>query len=198
MAHSWSKENGWQTCIVDDDEIRQSYKIREVRDKMYGNIFEPEDSDWRWVGDLGEILFAKFLDRIGIEYTWIQEDVAGKPDFLLVKSKKHRFNNVSVDVKTVKRKGPYLPGYQAQVHAKHKEENVDQFFFMSYEFPLNKMWFIGGAEKEFYFAKAPYYPTGSKIHAQYSTRQKNHNIYNIYEKDLKKPKDWIFSLAKKG
>lgn len=194
MAHLWKKESGWIVCTVQENEISQAKKIREERDLIYPNLFEPEESDWRWVGDLGEVIFAKFMDKIGVEYEWIQKEVAGKPDFLLIKSKYYNLNNTSVDIKTVKRRVPYRPDYQAQVHAKHRTEKVDQFFFLSYEYPKNKMWFIGGLEKELYFEKARYYPTGSKVHKYYSTRQNNHNIYNIDAQYLKRTKDWICSM----
>jgi hypothetical protein len=58
----------------------------------------------------------------------ILENPAGKSDFIV-----HGF---LVDVKTVKRQGPPLPEYTAQIPVKHIDHPADELFCLSYEFRL--------------------------------------------------------------
>lgn len=59
---------------------------------------------------------------MGIE--WVVDDAAGRPDVVTAL-------NIRIGVKTVKRQVPPREGYTAQITARHAEEPIDQYFFMT-------------------------------------------------------------------
>lgn len=166
--------------------IQKAISIREQRDKLYGNIFEEVSGDLRWVGDLGEICFNQWLKQNGVlGFTWYLDNAAGKPDFVLYGKR--------VDVKTVKRKVPPRPDYTAQITARHKSYPIDELFFLSYEYSINKMWLLGGIDKPSFLKKAFYYKEGDRVHGDYTIR-KGHEIYNAPINLLINPTAWISQL----
>ena len=166
--------------------IWKAQEIRKKRDEQYGNIFEEVDSDLRWVGDLGEICFNKWIKDNGlINFQWHLDNAAGKPDFTI--------NKKRIDIKTVKRKVPPNVNYTAQITAKHKYSPVDELFFCSYEFTKKVMWFLGGISKMEFIEKAIYYKAGEKVHQNYTIRN-GHEIYNSEIKILKEPNEWLKSI----
>lgn len=100
----------------------------------------------------------------------------------------------SISVKTVKRKGPPGLSYTAQISAKHADEPVDQFFFMSYEIAARKMWLLGGIDRNGFLDRARYYQAGEAVHQNYVIRP-GHEIYNIEIGLLVDPKLWLRSVA---
>lgn len=174
-------------CIhIGEQLIRRAQKIRAERDKQYGNIYEEEESDLRWVGDLGEICFNSWLKKNDIKgFHWHLDNVAGKPDFTI--------SGAKIDVKTVKRKVPPKPDYTAQITARHKDTPVDQLFFCSFEHESNKMWLLGGISKKAFLQEATYFGPGDAVHAHYRIR-KGHEIYNAPISILINPIDWVKGL----
>lgn len=80
-------QRGWIILDVPASAEDKASSLREHRDKIYGNIYTEEDSDERWVGDLGEFVFKSFLTSRGIskiDFEWILEDAAGKADFIMM------------------------------------------------------------------------------------------------------------------
>jgi hypothetical protein len=165
--------------------------IRADRDKKYGNIFEETAEDERWVGELGEIALKSWFGHEGVVgFTWNVENPIGNPDFLTDLG-------VSVDVKTVKRKGEPKMNYTAGITARHLEEGVDQFFFMSYEMSARRMWFLGGIDRDTFRKYARYYGPGEKPHPDYTIRE-GHEIYNIQISRLVRPRDWLLEVTGLG
>ena len=120
-------------------------EMRAQRDLRYENIFMKMATDERWVGDLGEIVFNLWLKDKGVrDVKWVLESAAGQPDFVLP-------SGLRIGVKTVKRKGPPKTDYTAQITARHADEPIDAFFFMSYEIDRHRMWLLGGIEKPLFF-----------------------------------------------
>lgn len=132
----------WVSFNVPLEMEHQAKLMRAERDAQYGNIYREFTTDERWVGDLGEIVFDDWLKYNGLKnFSWFLDDVAGNADFEL-------FSKYKIGIKTVKRKVQPQKNYTAQVTAKHANEPVDYFFFMSYEIAIRRMWLLGGIDKE--------------------------------------------------
>lgn len=173
---------------VTEAQEAQAKRIRQDRDRRYANLYREEASDERWVGDLGEIVFDGWSrDLVGGRLEWILYDAAGKADFI-------SSGGTSIGVKTVKRKGPPKLTYTAQISAKHADEPVDQFFFMSYEIVARRMWLLGGIDRNRFFDGARHYQAGEAVHQNYVIRP-GHEIYNIEIGLLVDPNLWMRSVA---
>ncbi|WP_216603074.1 hypothetical protein [Vibrio coralliilyticus] len=177
-------QHGW--IIVDVPEAAEiaAKKHRQARDQKYGNIYSEKETDERWVGDLGEFVFKSWLKSQRFhQFEWILDDAAGKADFIMPQ-------NSLVDVKTVKRKVAPRPDYTAQITAQHIEENIDHYFFMSYQNSLRKMTLLGGVSKKAFKEHSVYYGEGDMVHSNYTIR-KGHEIYNIDIAKLVSPHEWL-------
>jgi hypothetical protein len=176
-------ENDWIVFDVPDEWEQEAQRIREMRDKLYENIYLEESTDLRWVGDLGEICFHKWIDLIKVKsFDWHIDNAAGKPDFTI--------NKVQIDVKTVKRKVPPKLNYTAQITAKHKNYPINELFFMSYEHLKKRIWLLGGIQKDEFLKFARFYGEGEQVHPSYYIR-KGHEIYNAAISTLQPPRNWI-------
>lgn len=173
----------WICVSVSGDQEALARRIRAERDRHYQNVFREERGDERWVGDLGEIVFDAWSGGASAGFTWIRDDAAGRADFISP-------SGVTIGVKTVKRKVPPRPDYTAQITARHAEEPVDQFFFMSYEIALKKMWLLGGIDRVRFLREARFYGAGEMVHANYEIRP-GHEIYNIAIGNLLAPGQWL-------
>ncbi|WP_202593428.1 hypothetical protein [Tolumonas lignilytica] len=177
---------GWIILDVPVSAENKAIRLRKSRDEQYGNIYTEEKTDKRWVGDLGEFVFKSFLTSRGIskkDYEWVLYDAAGKADFIMMDSSK-------LDVKTVKRKWPVQPNYTAQITAQHINEDVQHYFFMSYQINARKMTLLGGISKSEFKKHAVYYREGDEVHSDYIIR-KGHEIYNIDVTKLTPPDQWL-------
>lgn len=184
------EKNNWLCYDVPLYWEEEAREIRKGRDLQYGNIYIEENSDLRWVGDLGEICFNSWMKDRGItELQWHRNNAAGAPDFTI--------NNLSIDVKTVKRKVPPKPSYTAQITAIHATHAIDELFFMSYEFQLRKLWLLGGLRMEEFISKATYFKENDYVHPNYQIR-KGHEIYNAEISILEPPDIWINKLLHPG
>lgn len=171
---------------VPKEYIEKALKVRKLRDEQYGNIYEEADTDLRWVGDLGEIMFNHWVKKSGLQdILWHKDNAAGKPDFTI--------KNIQIDIKTVKRKVPPMQDYTAQITARHKFYPIDELFFCSYQFQIKKMWFLGGISKDAFINNAIYFKGGEKVHSNYTIRP-GHEIYNAPISILTTPEKWIEKL----
>ncbi len=179
----------WISVDVSKEHENKARDVRAERDRQYGNIFKEAKTDERWVGDLGEMVFDAWLKSERVEgFVWIQDDAAGKADFVLPL-------NIHVGVKTVKRKVAPRDGYTAQITARHAEEPIEQFFFMSYEISERRMWMLGGIDRARFLKEARYYGAGEFVHKDYQIRP-GHEIYNIEISKLVRPKIWLLNCIR--
>jgi len=177
---------GWILLPVTDEIIREARAIRARRDRLYPNIYEEEETDLRWVGEVGEIcLFHWLRARAPGAGTWLRRRAAGKPDFLI--------RNHGVGLKTVKRQVPFRASYTAQITARHAAEPVDHFFFASYEVPRQRLWFLGGTTRADFLENARYHGPRQQVHSHYVVRE-GHEIYNIEARYLTPPETWLSQL----
>ncbi|HEU4555554.1 MAG TPA: hypothetical protein VFS25_22100 [Chitinophaga sp.] len=176
-------DNSWLTSTVPLEWEIRAKDIRNKRDAEYANIFVEEDTNMRWVGDLGEICFNHWLKANGFTgFHWHLNNAAGQPDFTV--------NGRRIDVKTVKRKFAPKPYYTAQITARHKDHPIDVLFFMIYQHLQKTMWFLGGIDMPQYLAKARYYSAGERVHKDYVIRE-GHEIYNAEVTILTPPAAWL-------
>ena len=179
---------GWIVVDISEANERWAKAKRAERDQQYGNLYQEAITDERWVGDLGELVFDKWLKHHRVErYNWILEGAAGAPDFQLA-------SGIRIGVKTVKRQVSPRKGYTAQITARHTKEPIEHFFFMTYEIAKRRMWLLGGIDKQGFLDKAIYYPAGSQVHANYTIRE-GHEIYNIDIGELVRPHEWLSRLV---
>lgn len=185
MTISKTHSQGWISVPVPPEFETRAKEMRMERDRQYGNIYGETDTDERWVGDLGEIVFNSWFKHEGVTgFQWVLDDAAGKPDFITAL-------NIRIGVKAVKRKGPPIEYYTAQVTARHAKDPIDDhYFFMSYEIKERRMWLLGGIERELFLRDARYYSAGEWVHKNYQVRA-GHEIFNIEITKLIRPKDWI-------
>ncbi len=184
MSNSEMHPEGWISLSIDPKFELRAKQMRASRDEMYGNIFSENSTDERWVGDLGEIVFNSWLKHEGIEnFHWVLDEAANQPDFIARQ-------NIRIGVKTVKRQVPPKLEYTAQITARHVDEPVDQFFFLTYEIVRRKMWLLGGLARESFLASSRLYKAGEFVHPNYQVRQ-GHEIYNIEILKLIRPKEWL-------
>ncbi|PWC10033.1 hypothetical protein B4923_18040 [Brenneria roseae subsp. americana] len=189
MANSEVHPQGWISVLISERHEERAKQIRAERDRQYGNIYTEAETDERWVGDLGEMAFNSWFKHEGIQnFQWILDDAAGQPDFVTEL-------NTRIGVKTVKRKVPPRETYTAQITARHTEEPIDQFFFMSYELSKRRMWLLGGIKRTRFLQEARYYSAGEWVHKDYQIRQ-GHEIYNIEIEKLTQPKLWLEYVAR--
>lgn len=179
---------GWVSVeVLEKYEVRAK-AIRAERDRLYGNIYAESDTDQRWVGDLGEMVFNSWLKHQGIKgFNWILDAAAGKPDFITAL-------NIRIGVKAVKRKVPPRMDYTAQITAQHAHEPIDHYFFMTYEINERRMWLLGGIDRERFLREARYYAAGEWVHPNYQIRP-GHEIYNIEIEKLEKPLEWLVQVT---
>lgn len=172
---------------VDNQMIAEAQRMREARDRLYGNIFHERATDQRWVGDLGEIVFDRWLTNSRVPHDWANDDRAapGNWDFAI--------GATTIGVKTVKRKVPIRADYTAQITARHANE-AEHVFFLCYQEPARIIWLLGGATMQHYLDHATYYGAGAKVHANYTVRA-GHEIYNGPIRCLTSPATWLRAVA---
>ncbi|WP_299847591.1 hypothetical protein [uncultured Paracoccus sp.] len=184
MTNSKLHPQGWISLGIESKHEERAKRVRAARDRLYGNIYIEAATDERWVGDLGEITFNSWLNHMGIQgFKWVRDNAAGQPDFVTAL-------NIRIGVKTVKRKVPPREDYTAQITARHAEEPIDEFFFMTYEIAKRRMWLLGGIDRKRFLQVARYYGAGESVHDNYQVRE-GHEIYNIEIASLASPSEWI-------
>lgn len=188
MTNSQLHPQGWISVRIPLRHEKQAKKMRAERDRQYGNIYTESDTDERWVGDLGEMVFNSWFKHEGLTgFQWVLDDAAGQPDFVTAL-------NVRIGVKSVKRKVPPQESYTAQITARHATEPIDHYFFMTYEIEKRRMWLLGGVERERFLRESRYYAAGEWVHENYQVRA-GHEIYNIEIAKLTAPKMWLAQVT---
>lgn len=168
-------------------DIASAKRLRAERDRVYPNLYRELPGHERWVGDLGEQLFDRWIRALRTDVEFHDElCAAGRPDFTI--------GGRTVGVKTVKRTVPMRPGYTAQISTKHAEEPVDYFFFCSYEAPKQRLWLLGGISVARFMRFARHYGPGEQVHPGYTVPD-DHAIYNAPVDILVRPALWLDTLA---
>jgi hypothetical protein len=174
---------------VGSDEISRARQIRAERDRRYANLYLEEETDWRWVGDLGELCVGAWFADEDIPYLWVAgDDVAGLSDFLVA--------GWRIGVKTVKRKVDVRPNYTAQITDRHKSEKSDGYAFLSFNTQTQIMWMLGTIGRLRFLRQSRFYGEGASVHNSYKIRQ-GHAIRNIEISKLTPPSQWIDMLRQR-
>jgi|GEM_PF-2997143 len=188
MTNSQLHSQGWISVTILPKHEERAKRMRAERDQQYENIYVEADTDERWVGDLGEIVFDSWFKHEGVsDCEWILNDAAGQPDFVTAL-------NIRIGVKSVKRKVPPKENYTAQITARHADEPIDHYFFMTYEIAKRRMWLLGGIDRDRFLREARYYKAGEWVHKNYQVR-KGHEIYNIEIDKLIAPEIWLHQVT---
>ena len=69
---------GWITFSVSKLREEEARSRRAQRDLQYCNIYDEEETDERWVGELGEMAFNHWLQIQDLRASWIIENAAGR------------------------------------------------------------------------------------------------------------------------
>lgn len=184
------RKDGLIGLPVDGVVVQHAMSIRHQRDARYGNIFKEKETDIRYVGEIGEIMFDHYLRQFREDLTkWLVEGkVTSEPDFI--------FAGKRIGVKTVKRAVRMKREYLAQITARHIDEPVDYFFFCCFETKSQELVLLGGIDVEGFKKHAVYCPEGTVIHQHYTIRE-NHEIYQIGVSALTLPDDLIRQILGK-
>lgn len=171
------------TFDVPEHLIQQAIDIRQQRDQRFGNIFQENPTDLRWVGEVGELVALDAFTRCKPEATvWMDRNVTRNSDL--------RFCGVDVEVKTVKRKVPMRLDYKAQITARHARKPMEQILFTCYEYPRRKLHLLGVLSKAEFLEKAEYYGEGDSVHADYTIRP-GHEIYAVTVAQMNPVRDFL-------
>lgn len=153
-------ENGWlagepSKATIGRAMHRMAARDSEARSLGVRSHFE---SDLRWVGDLGEVAFDRWLrESLGIEplHSW-NGGVDGKPDFEVAGHRvglKTRYSNVTTRA-----------DFYAVVPAQHLDrEQEDEWFFANYETRAGRLVLLGGIDKVRFREEARFVDTGEPI-----------------------------------
>ena len=171
-------------ALTGPGDVARAKEIRARRDAIYGNVYREADTDLRWVGDLGEMAMAEWLESEKLPFEWLTDDegAAGAHDF--------KVGGWRIGVKTVKRKVPVRPDYTAQITERHVAEPSDGYFFLTYHVPSGAMWMLGAIGKDRFLRDATRYGPGEWVHPKYRVRG-DHAIRNIGISALTSPVAWL-------
>ncbi len=178
---------------VTNEMIRQAKRIRKKRDKVYSNRFDPKEhgkEDRRWVGDLGEVVLNVFLAALRVDYEWLVDgDVTALPDFIV--------NGVMLDAKTTRRVTypKKKDDYEVGIPPSALRAVIDEFFFMWYEEPKDKMWLLGSITKADFMYNSYFLKKGELCRC--GTMRASHDSHQINLTHLTFPMEitWLRSEA---
>ena len=117
-------------------------------------MYKRQPNDLQWGGDLGEIVFNKWLIRESIEFDWIVEDTGGQPDFIVP--------GMRLDIKTRKIDRPIKQWYAGTATENKNTDFYDHLFFCAYNWKTQVMWLMGYIPKEEFIKKSKFYTSGQK------------------------------------
>ena len=132
---------------VTEDQIEEAHERRRQGIALYGHLPNTRNmTPDQWVGDLGEIIMEQWLNQNDIRHVWFSvEEQRTKPDFL-IKDELH------LEVKTCGRNFFTRDDYEAGVNLEQYErnDNTDEYFFMSYHKGEGIMELLGYMPKEMF------------------------------------------------
>lgn len=174
----------WVRIEATDEMIAYAKRLRDRRDKECPhNVFERQESDWPWVGELGESAVWKWLTKHGTPHKWLRVKPLGKPDFTIC--------GETVDVKCSKRKDPIKPHYEVGITGHNAEaQHAETLLFSCYEIPTNTVVIVGVIAHDDFLAGARYFGPGDQVHPGFTIREGS-NLYNVHIAQLAPPLRWL-------
>lgn len=170
---------GWIKGDVSLETIADAHDRYNERVAMHKDVESRLVGKNQWVGDLGEICFDTWLNRIGFSHVW---DGLGlyEPDI--------RIGKDTIDVKTSIRNAYPRRGWTVGFPAWQKEKAVlpTYYFFMVYQ-PPTTIFFMGGITQPKFDKQCTFDLKGSQPHLKFVVLE---DMYNIVANELTKPGDW--------
>ena len=178
MKNDFNARRSFITLQASDADVQNAISIRESRDQLYKNIYEEQDSDERWVGDLGEILFDRLMEEQGFVYNWYNQLEAAKlPDFSIF--------GFDSDLKVNKRQALIMPHqvhYGCQISAEQAPYCTSRMFiFGNYCIEKKTLQILGAISKQRFMQIAVLRKKGEWVTPKY---QLKHDILDVTVKDL--------------
>lgn len=186
MAVSDADRYGWIIKTPHQKAIDLAHKRFE---KKEGPHFDRKYTKMRWTGDLGEIMFAAWLRSIGIPYQWFPEK-AYWYDLIV--------NSVRIDVKTMNRKADVQSYYEHGVNEEQVIDghDVDQYFWMSYNYIDNEITFVGGMPKQDFLNASRFIPAGEEGHKNWTAQEENGGMHDIHVTDIPNPEKFLAAVTR--
>lgn len=151
-------ENGWHAIHPSDEAINVAKLERFAKDTHHPNLFEQEEGNDRWVGDLAEAAFAHWLRAWGVPFAH-NGGVDQRPDFIVA--------GMGVGMKCRTVTTTMHTHYVVNVPDEHMRREVGErtFFFAAYEERPNRLLLLGCMSRERFRAEATRVAAGSEMHA---------------------------------
>ena len=174
----------WVRIEATEKMIDFAKKLREQRDtECAHNVFERQDSDWPWVGELGECAVQKWIREHGTPHQWLRVKPIGQPDFNIC--------GETVDVKCSKRKDAFKPHYEVGITGHHADaHHAETLLFSGFEIPTNTIVILGVMAHDDFLAGARYFGPGEEVHPNFTVREGS-NLYNVHIAQLSPPLRWL-------
>ena len=150
------------TLVASDETIEKAKMVRQQRMREFdssSNYIIDKPTDKRWVGDLGEFGFARWLSDHNVDYQWITEGVGHAPDYIIN-------GCIRLDLKTCPRPTPVKQDWYCVEIGAHNlvpEKAKDWYFFASFQIAEKRLWLLGGMRHQNVLDTARFYPCGSVL-----------------------------------
>lgn len=176
--------SGMVVTDVTGKEIEEAKRLRGARERRKGTRHSL--TSMIWAGELGEIVFAAYLDDIGASHAiWYRDDDLGH-DFVIG-------SQLAIDVKTQTRKAPNMsPSYGCNVASHKINSKPGEYFFLSYNHELREMCLCGAMPRSQFAMEARFLKAGE--HSPISPLVAHHDMYWLPVSRLVKPRDWRETL----
>jgi hypothetical protein len=174
----------WVRIPATEEMIGYAKRLRAKRDERYANVYPEAETDWRWVGELGECAVYKWLQETGTpNFEWITGDPSGRADFVVC--------GETVDVKTSKRKDAIKQHYEVGVTGHCAEsQHAETLLFCCYEISTGNVVILGAMAHGDFLAGARYFGPGEKVHDNFTVREGS-NLYNVHISQMDAPLRWL-------
>ncbi len=177
----------WISGVVSHQILSWAKEKRRVRDLSYGVRYDIEPWHMRYLGEAGERCFNGWLDRLHVPHTWIDDNPATSPDFIV--------RGISVDVKVSSRNVPARPEWNQSITAERAHEPyIDWFFLATYHIPARRLSLMGAISRESVISLGRFCPGGTAIHSHYTVAE-GHEVYSVEYRDLIGPLRWIGQIS---
>lgn len=177
-------EHGWWAVWPDADMFNEAQAVRQQRDATdvtgMGNFIA--NASKRWIGTLGEMALARWLDRMG----WSYEHFGGcddLPDFSVAPG-------LGVSVKTQWLRPKFQPEYDVSVAAQQINDDADDFVFCAWEEVGARLVILGGCNVNWFRENARLYRKGEELPNRSRSIATN-PVYRLPAGRLDPPLAWL-------